>query len=369
MKPLNAGHILLLVVIGIIAASYLSIDNADFNEYNVLIEKSFELDGQKELDIDLSSEDVIITTEDTQTFKIVYSNIVFSDIDKERIEESIVIREHDNEIQIYKKDNVIIRDNVFKALGYFLRYGRVSNHYSGKVTVVVPEEFANDIKVDVSSGDVQLSRYVGDNVQVDASSGEIYLEDLEVNYIKAKASSGDINITSSSASEGMEITTSSGEKLLKDLTAPQLKLDGSSGDVHLSGTIDYVEIDSSSGEIYAEELTTDKFVADGSSGSISFKGEAGSADIQTSSGEIYFDTEVLEGDYKFEASSGSIHVTVPDDEPFLFESNTSSGDFNPKLDLDYNRNNDDYSRGHYLDDDTEVMIEMKSTSGEQYLKH
>ena len=149
--------------------------------------------------------------------------------------------------------------------------------------ITVPEGVKlGDVRIDVSSGDVEARGFETENMNVSLSSGDLDLDCVAKKY-NIKASSGRVNLTQRGECDDLSIQTSSGEITLNAESFAKADIEASSGDVTIYLPEDYgftADVDMSSGKLYYEHALAkdgDRYICgDGSS----------QLKLETSSGDI-----------------------------------------------------------------------------------
>lgn len=121
-----------------------------------------------------------------------------------------------------------------------------------------------------------------------------------------------------------------------------LSLNLSSGNLDMDERFDVntLAIDLSSGNITLDEIHSEETIIDVSSGSLVINSFTGDIDGEISSGNIEIDFLEFDNDIKFDASSGSVEITLPKDSNFDFSASKSSGSIEIEFDLnDYSKSN------------------------------
>lgn len=147
------------------------------------------------------------------------------------------------------------------------------------VTVYLPADFNQNLKLEVGSGNVELKG---------ASS-------LVLNEVDIEMSSGDVE--------------------LSNLQTKSFKHDGSSG------------------RLIIDQLSTEKGSFDISSGDVILTNYSGPLKGEMSSGEMKVQMEQLSGDVSFDLSSGDVELDLPDDANFTLDTEASSGDISTTFTL------------------------------------
>ncbi|MBM7663481.1 lia operon protein LiaG [Bacillus mesophilus] len=242
-----------------------------------------------------------------------------------------------------------------------------------------------NIKVNVSSSDIQLTPSESENIKVtlDGRVSEKVLdryqfnveengESLHVNldlelFFSIGVSIADLTVmieVPDKHYKSIVLESSSGDIHVNQLTADELDTQSSSGDIH----IDKVEskqsfiLESSSGSIEVLNSTAPSFTASASSGDISFREIHGNIAVNTSSGEIKLDNEKVAGDFIAEASSGDVTVNYKESPTsLLIDFEGSSGDGDVSLEnVNYEEKADDLIVGKIGDGKYTVKVRVSS---------
>ena len=148
------------------------------------------------------------------------------------------------------------------------------------VTVYLPQDFKQNLKLEVGSGNVELNGgsnpFVLNKVDIDMSSGDVELSNLKTNSFEHDGSSGRLKVNQLSTKKG--------------------SFDISSGDVILTG--------------YTGPLTG-----------------------EMSSGQMKVQMDELTGDVSFDLSSGDVELDLPDDADFKLDTEASSGNISTSFTL------------------------------------
>lgn len=210
----------------------------------------------------------------------------------ERIEE-INIRTHSSDMEIVPE----ARDDVEAVLTgkgeLFLRqkgdtievevkkkwYQFFNFNNDSDVTVFLPEDFKQNLKLEVGSGNLALH-----------AGNPLVLNDVEI-----QMSSGDVE--------------------LSNLQTKRFEHDGSSG------------------RLTVDQLTTKEGRFDISSGDVILTNYSGPLDGEMSSGEMNVQMAQLKGDVSFDLSSGDVELDLPDNANFTLDTEASSGDISTSFNL------------------------------------
>lgn len=236
---------------------------------DVFFERSFPVRGGDELEIQLSSEDVVVETISSGEASVTITG---------RGRDARTEYERRRFSAAYTNGRLHVRTNPERNR----RSGMTRAGFT--VTVRVPATL--DVGISLSSGDVSVENITG-SVSVNASSGDVELHTVQEGPVSVNTSSGDV---SAERLEGtVSINTSSGDIELGDLNG------------------DSVSLNSSSGDITARTLEADRLNVNTSSGDIEMDGLDARATVETSSGEVQL---VLTRVQALNASTGSGDVEV-----------------------------------------------------------
>ncbi|MBD7911711.1 DUF4097 family beta strand repeat-containing protein [Clostridium cibarium] len=183
------------------------------SETTIQKEESIDLTNLNKVNINFSSSDVVLKTTDEPKMKVVQRA-------KSKLD--------DNEKFIVDKtgDEVIIRKKSLNASSIF-HFGI----YSEEIEIYIPKSYNKDLNVESSSGDVKSSLETSLNkVSFSAHSGDIGMETgINANDVKIKVSSGNVDVES--------------------ITSKTYDISSSSGDININSVSGSGEIESRSGDI------------------------------------------------------------------------------------------------------------------------
>ena len=254
--------------------------------------------------------------------------------------------------QRYKNDFEIKSDLNGSTLKIWVERPRsVYGNTRGKMELKLPK--GTKLKVDNSSGDINVRGLESSDILLDCSSGDIDARNLTGN-VRLDTSSGDI--TASGINGNVVADASSGDITLSDING-NLECDTSSGSIKVKDVKDtFFTAESSSGDIKVANVTG-KISVESSSGGIGFEDVNAKINAKSTSGNIRGANVKLTGDSNFEASSGDVSIDLTNDvDQMSFELKSSSGD----LKVGNSRRAEDrllLKRGGYL-------VTGRSTSGD-----
>jgi hypothetical protein len=179
---------------------------------------------------------------------------------------------------------------------------------SGNVQV---DGIAGPVQVDATSGDVGVAGVPG-NVQIECTSGDVDVKDVG-GLLRVYATSGEVHMDGVGGS--VEVGVSSG-----DVSGSGLRAGGTvsalSGEIRLSGTEGNLKVVSSSGDV-------------------SLRDHRGGAEVKTSSGDMEISLRApLAESYRMDASSGSVHLEVPQGSSLRLDLSTASGTLRARLPIE-----------------------------------
>lgn len=195
-------------------------------------------------------------------------------------------------------------------------YIRVPSSYQGDIQVVsesgdidMQHVRADQLQMELSSGDGVIRQGAFQDVRVTSKSGDIRMESSSAERISMEASSGDVDIRSINT-HTMAVRTSSGDVDIEQLHAEEFRAEVMSGDLSLSDGVGLNwYLSSSSGDIEAERIRANM-------------------DIVSHSGEVEIDE--LNGALILKSSSGDVECTFGRDiGPSVIES--KSGDIDVRI--------------------------------------
>ena len=104
---------------------------------------------------------------------------------------------------------------------------------TGDINIPKEFSFANS-KVELSTGNVNISSKVNDTIQVESSTGHITVNEINPNNAYFKASTGKVTLNNVVAKENIKVNTSTGDISLNSCDAPNIDVEASTGDVNMS---------------------------------------------------------------------------------------------------------------------------------------
>ena len=159
-----------------------------------------------------------------------------------------------------------------------------------KVTIYLPENSYGDLKIDSSTGDVDIpANYTFNSSNIKLSTGKINFKSNVTNKAYFKASTGDVNINDSHVNE-LEIETSTGNNTLNNVKADEnIAIKASTGDVKTNGVkAKNLKVKTSTGKInIIDTIIDEKITLEASTGNITFdRSDANTLDVKTDTGNV-----------------------------------------------------------------------------------
>jgi DUF4097 and DUF4098 domain-containing protein YvlB len=273
MKNLRTGIILLINLLLVSTTAYpgCRYDGDIFHsDLKILHEKTFHISSGKELKLDASVGDVMITTWNKDE---VYIKVLGNEKAEDKM--TFDFNANDDVVEVIAQ-----KESWFS--GWF-----GSSGISLRFEIKVPERFNN--KVSTSGGDIKLADVIG------------------ANYLKT--SGGDLRIRN---------------------TVGELKASTSGGDIILDGNKGNLSVSTSGGDINAKDFDGDLY-ASTSGGDVKLKGTNSKVDAETSGGDIYLEYWGKNKGIDLSTSGGDIYIKVPVDFSALVRLATSGGDISTEI--------------------------------------
>jgi len=236
----------------------------------VLHEKSYHISPGKELKLETSTGDIMISSWDMDE---VYIKVLGNEKAEDKM--SFDFNANENVVEVIAK----------KEGSFFNWFG--SSGISLRFEIKVPKSFNN--KVSTSGGDIKLADVKGKTL-LKTSGGDLWIKNTE-GETNASTSGGDINLDGNKGK--LSVSTSGGDINAKSFDG-DLYASTSGGDIKLKGTNSKIEAETSGGDISLEYWGVNKGI-----------------DLSTSGGDIY--------------------IKVPTDFSAKVKLTTSGGDISTKI--------------------------------------
>ncbi|MYL62579.1 DUF4097 family beta strand repeat protein [Bacillus hwajinpoensis] len=194
---------------------------------------------------------------------------------------------------------------------------------------IVPEA-RNDVKAALNGNGELSLRKQGDTIEVE----------VKQKWYQFFNFNGESDVTvylPADFNQNLRLEVGSGNVELKganSLVLNEVDIEMSSGDVELSNLqTKSFKHDGSSGRLIIDQLSTEKGNFDISSGDVILTKYSGPLKGEMSSGEMKVQMEQLSGDVSFDLSSGDVELDLPDDANFTLDTEASSGDISTTFTL------------------------------------
>ena len=270
---------------------------------DVLFDRSFRVRPGGRLVVDLTSEDVVIRTTNSDEARV-------------RVDGRGRDAEREFERRRFSADasgdRLIVRTDPPRQR---MRFGRTDARYT--VTIEIPRRFS--AALDLGSGDIQVGQLQGDLV-IDLGSGDVSVGDVDGDRIAIETGSGDVV---GRALRGEVVVESGSGDVQIDRVDGRLSVETGSGDVEVGEVTGPIAIDTGSGDVSLALRTAERGSVSTGSGDVSV-GIARHAgfDVALSGGGIRIDRGLdFSGRNARRSASGRINGGGP-----RLEVSTGSGD-------------------------------------------
>lgn len=223
--------------------------------------------------------------------------------------ECIEVEKYVHDVNV--KDNTLIINSVDNFKWYENIFNWSFDTY--KVNVYLTETAFDNLDIKTSTGNVKVSDdFTFEDVKIVVSTGDINLYASVNNNIKIETSTGDVSVNNSDCNE-IGMVTSTGCVKLKTIRCEKLKVEVSTGDVALDDVIanNSIVIDTSTGCVEFKNIDAATIDIDTSTGDITGNVLTDkSFDVDTSTGDTSYPKGTTGGLCKLRTSTGDITVTV-----------------------------------------------------------
>lgn len=215
------GYSAILLGLSILGLLIISPGNAfitnrfSFGTKNIDLERSIDADRLQNIRIETGSADVKVIQGNSQQIVV-------------RLQGQARLKEADQIELVAESNNELLSIEMDRPSRGF-QWGLGNTRLD--MTVELPDKEWNDLSIQVSSGNIQLSEIKGKSVKTNTSSGNMDLKDIQATLIEMKASSGNIELQQFKA-EQVTFDVSSGNAKLKE-GAGEIKGRTSSGNIEL----------------------------------------------------------------------------------------------------------------------------------------
>ena len=301
--------IVLLLVGGAIFA--LGIVNSSKNKN--IITKEYEVEDFNNLNIDISTADLVIKKSEDGKNKVVCA---------EREKEYHEVKVENNTLLITSIDKKLWYERIFSF-----------NFTKMSVTVYLKDNQYNELKIDIetgntnvdkgftfnnisfegSTGDVEILSNVNTLIDMTVSTGNIKLQDINTKNIKLKTSTGDIKVNNVNVEEDIKIDVSTGKINLDNVTGVNANLESSTGKMFLTNVIlsGNMNLKASTGDIKFDGSDAANITVKTSTGDVTGTILTGKVfTCNTSTGKVQVPDSVAGGTFKAETSTGDIKIQI-----------------------------------------------------------
>ena len=170
----------------------------------------------------------------------------------------------------------------------------------------------SNLKINVSSGEVSLKNMKLTSLNIDGSIGDMALENIEVaNGASIKASTADVKISDSKVEKTLSVELSTGELTVENASVGSLCAEATTGDIELENLVSLgeiklkvstadieldgcdastIDIETSTGDVMGKLLSSKIFYVTTSTGDVSVpkSTEGGICQVKTSTGDVTF---------------------------------------------------------------------------------
>ena len=257
-------------------------------DLKTLHEKTFPISPGKELKLDASMGDVMISGWDKDE---VYIKVLGNKKAEDKMEFEFNANENLVEVIAKKKDSIF---NWFGVNGIALRF-----------EVKAPNRFNNEVHT--SGGDIKISDVAGTNT-FKTSGGDVWVKKIE-GKLEISTSGGDINLDENKGN--VSASASGGDIEAKNFDG-DLYASTSGGDIKLKGTNSKIDAETSGGDIFLE-----------------YWGENKGIELSTSGGDIYIKVPAdFNANVKLASLGGDVSTEIGVNNVKKFSSHKLEGDLN-----------------------------------------
>jgi hypothetical protein len=257
-------------------------------DLKTLHEKTFPISPGKELKLDASMGDVMISGWDKDE---VYIKVFGNEKAEDKMEFEFNANENLVEVIAKKKDSIF---NWFGVNGIALRF-----------EVKVPNRFNNEVHT--SGGDIKISDIAGTNT-FKTSGGDVWVKKTE-GKLEISTSGGDINLDENKGN--VSASASGGDIEAKNFDG-DLYASTSGGDIKLKGTNSKIDAETLGGDIFLE-----------------YWGENKGIELSTSGGDIYIKVPAdFNANVKLASLGGDVSTEIGVNNVKKFSSHKLEGDLN-----------------------------------------
>lgn len=180
-----------------------------------------------------------------------------------------------------------------------------------EITIYIPENYQKELIIDSGSGNVSFngqSKMKLDSLMIDMSSGNVQISKVTANDLELDGSSGNVNLSSISTKSGI-FDMSSGNLTIKEHTG-KVEADLSSGKINLEMTklIDSIDVEINSGLATINLPPNADFTLNGSIGSGHISSDFDLKELQKNSDQMYGVYGSGKHQVNIDVSSGKVDI-------------------------------------------------------------
>jgi len=186
------------------------------------------------------------------------------------------------------------------------------NYNENYIKIYYPKDASfKDIVVNLSSGDINLSKIKSEKLEIEVASGNINADIDKCNVLTVSASSGDIKLSGTSV-EKLNMNTTSGNIISEIDDCANIVASASSGDISIKNKRQLpasLNAKATSGSVNVSGEVWNSPKIESSSGDITISGDLkGNSNLEATSGDvkIHLSGTISEYTYDLSASSGTI---------------------------------------------------------------
>lgn len=181
--------------------------------------------------------------------------------------------------------------------------------------IKIPEGYEfNNLKINLSTGDVDVKSNIKEEVNIKTSTGSISLEKANPTSLKLEASTGHISVKDVSTNGDAYIKTSTGGHTINKLKANNLDESASTGNINISNSLieKHAKLHTSTGDIKFMESDAETLDVEASTGNVDMSILSGKTfEVTTSTGKQSVPPSTSgAGLCKIKTSTGNITVIV-----------------------------------------------------------
>lgn len=222
-----------------------------------------------------------------------------------------------------------------------------------KITVYLPQESYQSLRVHSQSGDVSVGtefafqtaelqttsgniQFLGsvkEQLAANSNSGNITVENVNVDMLQAETTSGNLILNAIQVQNGIDLKATSGNLKMGNVTAQNLTAETTSGNITLNTVQakDKLDLEASSGTVRLENAVSQELVCATTSGDVRFQdSDAHSITVSSTSGCVEGNLRTAKN-FEISTTSGDMDVPYSDSGADLCQVTTTSGDVSLRI--------------------------------------